>query len=495
MSSSNSDEKHPSSHGIRSEQALAAADDAIPNPHRSLGDALREVRRRLDEILTTSSDQPHEPFTSEQSAMEYAPNETSEEDMQALGPALGEETAKLDKLDLVEEEWESNVLPNGETIRQTRVDTNRQDFHDDREQESQEAKLEGSMDVDSQSANVDGDDRCTNQFNDLSPEGLESNQGLKVEVELVKWLRNGQPPQDAQRMWQLYDALTRNLSFSLCEQLRLILEPTRATRLMGDFRTGKRLNMKKIIPYIASNYTKDKIWLRRVRPSQREYQVLIALDDSRSMAETHSIHLAFQTLALVSKALNSLEVGDVAVASFGERLHIVHGFEDGPFVEQAGTKVLETFRFAQTVTDVRSLLESSVEVLTRARERRVSSSSSDLWQLEIIISDGICQDHEELRAILRKAEEERILAVFIIIDAQHSHVDQDDADETSRSRNSIVNMTQAMYRTLNGRFELHMQRYLDSFPFEFFVILKDVETLPDVLADTLRQFFQRISVS
>ncbi|KAL5512832.1 hypothetical protein ACEPAG_3098 [Sanghuangporus baumii] len=505
FTSSTTGDAHSSLHGNESSKRLMSEEEPLPNPHRSLGDALREVKRRFDEILDTTGAHPRETIAAEQSVIEYAPDESTEGDMQALGPALDEETAKLNKLSLVEEQDRllnttfQNIPPDHGTDHQDQVETSGQEHIDDgglrNHQKPDDGKEMNSKEADSQSMDIDGVDQSEAHLQKLSSEERELSQTKKVEVELDKWFCNGQPRQDAPRIWQLYDALTQDLSFSLCEQLRLILEPTRATRLMGDFRTGKRLNMKKIIPYIASNYTKDKIWLRRVRPSQREYQVLIALDDSRSMAETHSIHLAFQTLALVSKALNRLEVGDVAVASFGESLYMVHKFEDGPFTEQAGTKVLETFKFAQTATNVRSLLDSSVEVLTRARERRVSSSSSDLWQLEIIISDGICQDHEELRAVLRKAEEEHILIVFIIIDAHHSQGIQDSAGDTSQSQNSIVNMTQAMYRTVNGRFELHMQRYLDSFPFEFFVILKDVETLPDVLADTLRQFFERISAS
>jgi hypothetical protein len=51
-----------------------------------------------------------------------------------------------------------------------------------------------------------------------------------------------------------------------------VLEPTRASRLAGDFRTGKRLAMRKVIAYIASHFRKDKIWLRRTRPDQRTYQ-------------------------------------------------------------------------------------------------------------------------------------------------------------------------------------------------------------------------------
>ena len=66
------------------------------------------------------------------------------------------------------------------------------------------------------------------------------------------------------------------LAGELTEQLRLILEPTKATRLAGEYRSGKRLAMRKVIAYIASHFRKDKIWLRRTRPDQRTYQVRTA---------------------------------------------------------------------------------------------------------------------------------------------------------------------------------------------------------------------------
>lgn len=59
----------------------------------------------------------------------------------------------------------------------------------------------------------------------------------------------------------------------LTEQLRLLLEPTQASRLAGDFRTGKRISMRKVVAYVASHFRKDKIWLRRTRPDKRQYQV------------------------------------------------------------------------------------------------------------------------------------------------------------------------------------------------------------------------------
>lgn len=56
----------------------------------------------------------------------------------------------------------------------------------------------------------------------------------------------------------------------------------------GDYRTGKRLNMRKVIPYIASQFRKDKIWLRRTKPSKRNYQICLAVDDSSSMVDNHT---------------------------------------------------------------------------------------------------------------------------------------------------------------------------------------------------------------
>ena len=225
--------------------------------------------------------------------------------------------------------------------------------------------------------------------------------------------------------------------------------------------------------------------------------MLIAIDDSRSMAESHSIHLAYETLALLGKALNRLESGDISVVKFGEAVEVVHGFNDGPLTDQAGAKVIDAFRFNQKATNVLSLLESSLSVLDSAREHRSagSSSAADLWQLEIIISDGMCQDHEKLRTMLRRAEEKRVMVVFIILDSLHTNPKGADPDvsKAGTSKRSILHMDKAEFKNVDGRMELQLQKYLDSFPFEYYVVLRDVEALPDVLSSTLKQFFERIS--
>ncbi|KIK69742.1 hypothetical protein GYMLUDRAFT_52909 [Collybiopsis luxurians FD-317 M1] len=473
------------------------------NPLRSMADALQEVQRRFDEILNNSGlDVPEEQLGALEhpTAIEYLCPEDTDYDMQALGPAQEDQAAKLQELNLIDEGLESDTtafpLPDVDMPIESE---DPQEFPHSKSTQSESKGSEGSGDVESAIAQngrpisfddsaVANHDGPKTHVNVEDPAEVED---LAVELELRSWQAAGLPEHQAANIWRMYESLTHELAYTLCEQLRLILEPTLATRLKGDYRTGKRLNMKKIIPYIASDYTKDKIWLRRTRPSQREYQILIALDDSRSMAESHSVHLAYQTLALVSKALTRLEAGDIGIARFGQEVQMLHGFEGAPFSDQMGIEVIKAFQFDQKATDVLSLVDTSLRVLEAARERRSVSSSTaaDLWQLEIIISDGMCQDHDKLRAVLRKAEEQRVMIVFIILDSLHSG----SAIKPGSTQGSILSMERAEFKNMGGKMELQLQRYLDSFPFEYYVVLRDVEALPNVLSTTLKQFFERIS--
>ena len=79
--------------------------------------------------------------------------------------------------------------------------------------------------------------------------------------------------EESRELWGRLRSVTGALSQRLCEQLRLVLEPMVATKLEGDYRSGKRINMRRVIPYIASGFRKDKIWLRRTKPAKRDYQV------------------------------------------------------------------------------------------------------------------------------------------------------------------------------------------------------------------------------
>lgn len=456
---------------------------------------------------TESSD----PSAAEQAAgqVEYLHQGDQDEGMQALGAAGEEERQKLEDLNIVDEEEkdgegeaetagmddteEATPAPNQGRPSDSTIKTEAESERQATEKALTQSDVmghgpkgtDGDMDIDADLDEVPG-----------SPPSVKD-EDIEIEIKegegVVGTNSNGED------IWRRYASLTSDLSYALCEQLRLILEPTMATRLQGDFRTGKRLNMRKIIPYIASEYTKDKIWLRRTKPSRREYQVLLSLDDSRSMAESHSVNLAYQTLALVSQALNKLEVGQISIARFGESVDILHPFGDTGFTDTDGAKVMDSFKFDQHKTDVAALVERSLTFLSEARQRQASSASApDLWQLQVIISDGVCQDHHKLRTLLRRALEERVMIVFVIVDSLH----QSSAPSTSGAMppangrpSSILSMQTVEYKEVNGAMQLDMKRYLDTFPFEFYVVLRDVEALPGVLADTLRQWMARVSQS
>jgi midasin len=50
----------------------------------------------------------------------------------------------------------------------------------------------------------------------------------------------------AAKLWRLHRTKTESHATRLCEQLRLILEPQLASRLQGDYRSGKRISMRKV---------------------------------------------------------------------------------------------------------------------------------------------------------------------------------------------------------------------------------------------------------
>ncbi|OQO11051.1 hypothetical protein B0A48_05306 [Cryoendolithus antarcticus] len=295
---------------------------------------------------------------------------------------------------------------------------------------------------------------------------------------------------EARSAWAEHESSTRNLALILTEHLRLILHPTQATKMRGDFRTGKRLNIKRIIPYIASSYKRDKIWMRRSIPSKRSYQIMLAIDDSKSMDESDSKSLAFETLALVAKSMSMLEVGEICVLGFGEEVKLAHDFST-PFTSEAGAEVFQSFTFAQSKTNVRKMLAESIE-LFRAARLKATGSSSELWQLQLIISDGVCEDHPSIRQLVRQAFEERIMVVFVIVDAL-SRKASTPTQSAAVPNQSILDLQTAEFaKDADGEMQLKMVKYLDTFPFQYYLIVRDVQELPGVLAGALRQWFAEV---
>merc|ERR1719428_1914847 len=184
----------------------------------------------------------------------------------------------------------------------------------------------------------------------------------------------------ARSRWLAIQGETQNLSRRLCEKLRLVMEPLVASKLRGDYRTGKRINMKRVIRYIASGYRKDKIWLRRTKPAKRNYRVLLAVDDSESMLKSGAGEMALHAMATVAVGMNQLEIGELGVASFGDDMKLVHPF-DMPFTSESGANVVRNFSFQQHRTRIAMCVESAMAALE-------DSGNQSSMQLVFLISDG-----------------------------------------------------------------------------------------------------------
>lgn len=117
------------------------------------------------------------------------------------------------------------------------------------------------------------------------------------------------------------------LSKILEEQLKSVLEPLDQAEYKGDYKTGKKLNLKKIIPFIASNYRKDRIWLRRTEPSERNYHIMLALDDTKSMHYGDVGEQALKGLLSISLALQHLNI-KTCITSIKDSMEICKNFND-----------------------------------------------------------------------------------------------------------------------------------------------------------------------
>ncbi|PNX86091.1 midasin, partial [Trifolium pratense] len=169
----------------------------------------------------------------------------------------------------------------------------------------------------------------------------------------------------ATALWRRFELSTTKLSQELAEQLRLVLEPTVASKLQG-----------------------------RTRPNKRDYQVVIAVDDSRSMSESCCGDVAIEALVTVCRAVSQLEMGSLAVASFGTKgnINLLHDF-DRPFTGEAGVKMISNLTFQQenTIADepVVDLLKFLTNKLDAAVVKaRLPSGHNPLQQLVLIIADG-----------------------------------------------------------------------------------------------------------
>ncbi|KAL2164658.1 hypothetical protein VTH06DRAFT_3875 [Thermothelomyces fergusii] len=484
------------------------AQDAESNnaqPFKKLGDALERWYRNHREIQAAPESRDETGRSPEDMAraeFQHLQDETAEADTQALGTATNEEARPMDDAMAIdtemdegnkqivqpedEQEEQAGDVEMGDTEPAEPQDPSKNDGEDGR---SGVATRRGAFDT----SDSDEEGPRAEPPEDVEDEQIEETSSQLLATRITGGDDEGGPLRDydeALAMWADFQTKTQALSQALSSQLRLILTPTQSTKLSGSFRTGKRLNIKKIIPYIASSYKRDKIWMRRAVPSRRAYQILLCVDDSSSMSDDNrsaSGRLALESLVMVARALTVLEAGQVGVLGFGADVFVAHALTDPPFTSHdAGARVLQHFTFRQQGTDMVRLLRRTIDHFREARLVQASSrgggGGEDLWQLALILSDGLVQsrDHARLRPLLREAMEQRVMVVFIVMD---------DARER-RKGHSVLELKEARFGP-DGVPVIH--RYLDSFPFPYYLIVHHLEDLPGALAALLRTWFAEVN--
>lgn len=236
-----------------------------PNPHRSVGDATEKWQSRLKNIADSSEANnevnPDLNHSMENPEFEYVQQDDVDQgETQALGVAEDDQIEQMNRKSLFNDnqEKEPEILNQKEIDTESEIRENientldRQKFVNNRPQnlrENKSAILDGKKEAeeDHPSEKVEATDLCSkmetknNEGSNMQGIQMSKEPGIcleeciskeylvlrqELEIRMSEWRKCGRDSKVAQELWQNYINMTRDLAFSLCEQLRLILEPT-----------------------------------------------------------------------------------------------------------------------------------------------------------------------------------------------------------------------------------------------------------------------------
>lgn len=481
--------------------------DDVPNPFRSPGDAEEFWHKKLDMIEDSQQDEERATDTNGREQQEEAKDkdgqfEYTKEGEDSRGQVLG--VAEEDQAKQIEDRANDDFEHSEEQdVDNIDMDVDSGDNKHKKRDESHSTKSPLNKDSSDSAFNSDNIDKRQQTPDERNKEAIHKTEEEYIATENRAWTDMIQVPdfgpddqsdgdfheievdgeitlddiENARAYWQLIQSDTNNLSRRLCEKLRLVMEPLVATKLRGDYRTGKRVNMKRIIGYIASGYRKDKIWLRRTKPAKRDYRVLIAVDDSESMQKSNAGDMALRALATLANGMSQLEIGQLGIASFGEDMKLLHPFNIA-FTSESGVNVVSNFKFGAKRTRTALCVESSIAALEGA------NSISSSMQLVFMISDGrIERDSRiKLRRLIRQMAENNMLMVMIIVEGEENGI-------SSKGSESILNMKEVSF--VNGKPTI--KHFIEEYPFPYYLVVADLAALPEILGDCLRQWFEMLA--
>ncbi|UKJ88720.2 hypothetical protein MACJ_001965 [Theileria orientalis] len=248
------------------------------------------------------------------------------------------------------------------------------------------------------------------------------------------------------------------LSNNLLSQLRIILEYNYVNSLKGYYKHGKRISIKKLMIFIATNYQRDKIWLKRLKPQKRDYFIQLAIDNTKSMGTIAKI--AIQTIVVIYEAIHKLNIGTLNVIKFGAYtpeiiLNNVNTSYNDRWMSRLSFDEESKFSYETGLIQLFQFILSQPHFIASKNK------------ILIIISDGKF-NKTKVRKYLINIINHNIVPLLVVLDPQ----------------NSITSMKHII--NTDGR--LIIENYLDNFPFPYYSIISNINNLPNILSDLLRYF-------
>lgn len=103
-----------------------------------------------------------------------------------------------------------------------------------------------------------------------------------------------------------------------------------------------------------------------------------------------------------------------------------------------------------------------------------------MQQLLLIVSDGrgiFSEANRQVEQTIVNLKQLGIFVVFIIVD-------------NPEHKNSILDIRVPIF---DNSGKVRIESYIEMFPFPYYVILKDINSLPSILGEALRQWFELIA--
>jgi len=168
-------------------------------------------------------------------------------------------------------------------------------------------------------------------------------------------------------------------------------------------------------------------------------------------------------------------MGDIAVATFDGDASFLHRFSE-PFTRESALKIIRNLKCDAHQTNLTRSLRTIMNEFMVSRFSSLNPSNVDQRQLCFVVSDARIDDdnREQLGNLVGQFVAHNILPVLLIVDSN-------DASKDSVLKTKSVEFTNTGVTTRD---------YLDGFPFPLFTVIQKVESIPDVISETLRQWME-----